>query len=188
MNITFDFKHFLVIAISIIVLNYLITKRWEKFSTPEAVQNIKSLYNNENLTVNNAVFDNFKNIIVAWYGNIKNIPEGWVLCDGINGTPNLRDKFIAGAGNKYYPGDIGGKNKVKLKQEHLPSHKHSFKSDLKFQQNDNQVEVYDMDSEHHEPGNYHERYVKGTTDLIGGEKAHENRPPYHALVFIMFKG
>jgi hypothetical protein len=36
-------------------------------------------------------------VIVAWSGSIANIPAGWVLCDGQNDTPDLRDKFVIGA-------------------------------------------------------------------------------------------
>lgn len=36
-------------------------------------------------------------VIVAWSGAIADIPTGWALCDGNNGTPDLRDKFIVGA-------------------------------------------------------------------------------------------
>jgi len=36
-------------------------------------------------------------VIVAWSGTIANIPSGWVLCDGQNDTPDLRDKFVIGA-------------------------------------------------------------------------------------------
>ena len=35
--------------------------------------------------------------IILWSGNIASIPEGWVLCDGSNGTPDLRDRFVVGA-------------------------------------------------------------------------------------------
>ena len=41
-----------------------------------------------------------KGIILAWYGDIRNIPEGWELCDGKKGTPDLRNRFIIGSGNK----------------------------------------------------------------------------------------
>ena len=34
--------------------------------------------------------------IILWGGNINNIPNGWQICDGTNGTPNLIDKFIIG--------------------------------------------------------------------------------------------
>ena len=36
-------------------------------------------------------------MIVMWSGTIATIPSGWVLCDGTNSTPDLRDKFIIGA-------------------------------------------------------------------------------------------
>ncbi len=38
-----------------------------------------------------------RGIISKWYGAIATIPSGWALCDGTNGTPDLRDKFIVGA-------------------------------------------------------------------------------------------
>jgi len=38
-----------------------------------------------------------RGVIAMWYGSISNIPQGWALCDGTNGTPDLRDKFIVGA-------------------------------------------------------------------------------------------
>jgi len=46
--------------------------------------------------------------IVGWAGSAASIPSGWHLCDGTNGTPDLRDKFIVGAGNTYNPADTGG--------------------------------------------------------------------------------
>jgi hypothetical protein len=47
-------------------------------------------------------------VIVLWSGTIATIPTGWVLCDGTNGTPNLRDRFILGAGGASLPGAVGG--------------------------------------------------------------------------------
>ena len=35
--------------------------------------------------------------IIMWYGTIATIPSGWYLCNGSNGTPDLRNKFIVGA-------------------------------------------------------------------------------------------
>ena len=49
-------------------------------------------------------------IIAMWSGAVNNIPGGWALCDGTNGTPNLRDRFIVGAGSTYAPGATGGAN------------------------------------------------------------------------------
>jgi hypothetical protein len=47
-------------------------------------------------------------VIVMWSGLLANIPAGWVLCNGQNGTPDLRDRFIKGAANGASPGATGG--------------------------------------------------------------------------------
>ncbi|GAI52202.1 unnamed protein product, partial [marine sediment metagenome] len=46
--------------------------------------------------------------IVLWSGAIVDIPDGWILCDGNNGTPDLRNKFVVGAGDTYAVDAIGG--------------------------------------------------------------------------------
>jgi hypothetical protein len=46
--------------------------------------------------------------IIMWSGAISAIPSGWNICDGTNGTPNLRDRFIVGAGSTYAVGATGG--------------------------------------------------------------------------------
>lgn len=46
--------------------------------------------------------------IVSWVGSIANIPARWSLCDGTNGTPDLRNRFVVGAGDTYAPGNVGG--------------------------------------------------------------------------------
>lgn len=47
-------------------------------------------------------------MIMLWSGNVVDIPVGWALCDGTDGTPDFRGKFIVGAGGAYSPGDTGG--------------------------------------------------------------------------------
>jgi len=47
-------------------------------------------------------------MISLWYGSIGSVPLGWYLCDGTNGTPDLRDKFIVGAGSTYSVAATGG--------------------------------------------------------------------------------
>jgi microcystin-dependent protein len=47
-------------------------------------------------------------MIMMWYGDISEIPDGWALCDGNNGRPDLRDRFIVGVGTTYALGDTGG--------------------------------------------------------------------------------
>jgi hypothetical protein len=43
-----------------------------------------------------------------WSGSIGSIPTGYVICNGSNGTPDLRDRFVVGAGNTYAVGNTGG--------------------------------------------------------------------------------
>ena len=64
-------------------------------------------------------------MIILWYGDTGNIPTGFVLCDGNNSTPDLRDKFVVGAGSAYSPGNSGGNSSVTLSTSQLPSHNHS---------------------------------------------------------------
>jgi hypothetical protein len=47
-------------------------------------------------------------MIVIWSGSVASIPTGWVLCDGTNGTPDLRDKFVLGAGGSAAVASSGG--------------------------------------------------------------------------------
>lgn len=53
-----------------------------------------------------------RGVIVMWSGTVVSIPAGWHLCDGTAGTPDLRNKFIVGAGDSYSLGAIGGNNSV----------------------------------------------------------------------------
>jgi len=47
-------------------------------------------------------------VILLWSGSTGSVPSGWYLCDGTNGTPDLRDRFIIGAGNTYAVNATGG--------------------------------------------------------------------------------
>ena len=66
-----------------------------------------------------------KGVIVMWSGSADNIPEGWALCDGTNGTPDLRDRFIVGAGREYAVGATGGAKEVTLTTAQMPKHSHT---------------------------------------------------------------
>lgn len=64
--------------------------------------------------------------IIMWSGSVSNIPEGWALCDGTNGTPDLRNRFIVGAGSTYSPGNTGGVTTNNLSHTHtVSSHSHT---------------------------------------------------------------
>lgn len=54
-------------------------------------------------------------VIAMWHGLLANIPTGWALCDGTNGTPDLRSKFVKGSTAGIDPGATGGS----------PSHSHA---------------------------------------------------------------
>jgi microcystin-dependent protein len=62
--------------------------------------------------------------IIMWAGNITTIPNGWALCDGNNGTPNLVDKFIMGSDGTN-AGATGGTSLATMPQHnHHIGHQH----------------------------------------------------------------
>ena len=46
--------------------------------------------------------------ILVWSGAVSAVPSGYVLCNGTNGTPNLQDSFVVGAGNSFSVNATGG--------------------------------------------------------------------------------
>lgn len=63
-------------------------------------------------------------IIFMWNDSLDSIPEGWVLCNGTNGTPNLTNRFVYGVMNGENPGDTGGKKVHNHTYDDLPLHSH----------------------------------------------------------------
>jgi len=64
-------------------------------------------------------------LISLWSGSIGSIPSGWNLCDGSNGTPNLTDRFIVGAGSSYAVNGTGGASTASLVTANMPAHTHT---------------------------------------------------------------
>jgi hypothetical protein len=70
-------------------------------------------------------------MIMIWSGSVGSIPTGWTLCNGSNSTPDLRDKFVIGAGTSYAVGGTGGsKDAVVVSHTHTatvtdPGHNHT---------------------------------------------------------------
>jgi hypothetical protein len=72
-------------------------------------------------------------MISLWYGSIGSVPLGWYLCDGTNGTPDLRDRFVVGAGSTYSVAATGGStDAIVVSHTHTatstvtdPGHRHS---------------------------------------------------------------
>ena len=65
--------------------------------------------------------------IFIWSGSVASIPNGYVLCNGSSNTPDLRNRFVVGAGtgSNYTLNDTGGSNTVTIGTGNLPSHTHS---------------------------------------------------------------
>lgn len=116
-------------------------------------------------------------LIAMWSGRADAPPAGWALCNGENNTPDLRDRFIVGAGNEYYVGLKGGYKEVKLTVSQLPEHSHYLPVSIAHWGRS-------FKGENGEP----KTVCAGshtTTLKTGSNLAHENRPPYYALAFIM---
>jgi len=106
-------------------------------------------------------------MIVIWPDSIASIPPGYALCDGNNGTPDLRNRFPIGAGNTYSPDDQGGS----------PIHSHTFTTDG--HTHDDHVGAPYFFEQTAIDSKLSIESDSGTTDL---EIAF---PPFHALCYIM---
>lgn len=132
--------------------------------------------------------------IGMWSGSV--IPDGWYLCDGNNGTPDLRDRFIVGSGGEYDIGSTGGEKTHTLTVNEMPNHNHNFALGNGSYAGSNGSEYggltdgnkdlceWEKDAARSSSSNNH-TYTYLTSDAIGGGQSHENRPPYYALAFIM---
>ena len=104
----------------------------------------------------------------------------WMICDGQNGTPDLRDRFLVGAGQKYRVGDKGGVEVVSLTAEQNGPHRHNSNIHHSF---------WDAGYK----WAFAQWYARPTgenggnnvTSLAGEGQPHENRPPYYAMYYIM---
>lgn len=142
--------------------------------------------------------------IIMWSGSTSNIPSGWALCNGGSGTPDLRNRFIVGAGSSYGVGWTGGAATVALTTAQMPAHDHdtytnadgghyhrrSVDNSAPHPNGDGRVDL----STESDNANFstilnssadgtHQHYVN--TPVRGSSQAHENRPPYYSLAYIM---
>lgn len=105
-------------------------------------------------------------IILIWRNSIASIPGGWFLCDGNNGTPDLRDLFVVGAGGSQNPDDTGGQS----------THQHTFSGD---------GHTHTIPTG---PGLAIGTDFSNVTDsaiVTGTTDAGTNVPPFYALAYIM---
>ena len=131
-----------------------------------------------------------KGLIMMWYGEANRVPTGWALCDGgvHDGvrTPDLTGRFIVGATEK--SGEwcsyerSGGARSVKLASAQVPKHGHAVFGDdgliVHAEKTDNNF-CYDASSSASGDSAW---FRTGET---GADKAHENRPPFKAVFYIM---
>lgn len=116
-------------------------------------------------------------VICAWSGTASNTPDGWALCDGTNGTPDLRDRFVLGAGTSHAVGDSGGSEEIILTVNQMPSHTHrvygtTASATIKNGTGNDVTDVRRYDTPY-------------STDNTGGSQPHDNMPPYYTLAYIM---
>ena len=126
-------------------------------------------------------------LIAIWKGSVSTIPDGWVLCNGQNGTPDLRDKFILGAGNSYSVSSTGGEKTHTLTVSEIPRHKHSSSgSSIRIPINDRSGgagAIFGQETRYSDNGL--DVDVSVNIGYTGGGSAHNNMPPYYALYYIM---
>ena len=116
--------------------------------------------------------------IIMWSGAANAIPTGYVLCNGSNNTPDLRNRFIVGAGggSNYNVNDTGGADSVTLTVDQIPAHTHTYID--QYVAIDNGYRPW--------PANNNDCAARNVNSgSTGGGQSHENRPPYYALCFIM---
>ena len=120
-------------------------------------------------------------MIIAWYGSTGSIPTGFVLCDGNNSTPDLRDRFIIGAGNSYAVDATGGS-----KDAILVSHFHTTEN---FVGRSNYAEPRNFgvgtDGNLNDTGNTDTKTTGISIDNRGVSGTDKNLPPYIALAYII---
>ncbi|MCK5607237.1 hypothetical protein KAR91_35465 [Candidatus Pacearchaeota archaeon] len=105
-------------------------------------------------------------LILVWSGAIVDIPAGFVLCNGANGTPDLRNRFVVGAGDTYSVDDTGGTvNHTHTGTTDGHTHEHESGSDLR-------------------DGAHVAKFVSDEVDTFTTNPT-DNLPPYYALAFIM---
>lgn len=105
-------------------------------------------------------------MIALWFGAIGAIPAGFVICDGNNGTPNLRNVFVVGAGDTYAVDANGGS----------VNHNHTFTSDGHFHTMNPGAQLNAGAA------------IGDSTDIktdSGTTNNGSSLPPYHALAYIM---
>lgn len=156
-----------------------------------------------NLDVAQAVYSVPSGGIIMWSGSIGSIPTGWLLCDGSSGTPDLRNRFVMGAGSTYSPSNTGGSATRTLTVSELPSHTHTFSGttgvgggshshsapNASTGGSGSNAQIiggpYNANANTGSTNIDHTHSFSGTTAANGSGNAFDILNPYYALAFIM---
>ena len=138
--------------------------------------------------------------VLMWSGSPSNLPEGFLLCDGNNGTVDMRNRFVQGASSAgASAGGTGGSNSFSLSTSQNRRHNHSFttSSDNNHQHQvrrwDDRIRNWDTAESMRDAGSSgsgiytsmsgnHSHSV--STNSAGGSSSIDNQPPYYTLTFI----
>jgi hypothetical protein len=132
-------------------------------------------------------------VIVMWSGSVASIPTGWFLCDGGNSTPDLRDRFVVGAGSTYNPGVTGGSaNAIVVSHTHTassvvtdPGHLHSYTAPVAGGGDFGFGSDLDSTTTTNTGSAFTGITVATTVASAGSSGTNANLPPYYALAYIM---
>lgn len=131
--------------------------------------------------------------IILWAGTEFDVPPGWHACNGEMNTPDLRDRFIVGAGPSYPVDSQGGSYPVTLSVEQMPSHSHGV-SDPGHSHSISNMRVTNLSSDDGGTNPYatgsgvqntNSSKTGVTIQPEGGGQPFDNRPPYFAVLYIM---
>lgn len=132
--------------------------------------------------------------IVLWSGSIGSIPAGWVLCNGNNGTPDLRNRFIVGAGSTYAVDATGGSaDAIVVSHTHTatsvvtdPGHRHGIGVGVTQLQAGNNASQFQPNTFTDLSDFANTGITVATTNASAGVSGtNANLPPYYALCYIM---
>ena len=136
-------------------------------------------------------------LIAIWSGATGSIPSGWQICDGTNGTPDLRNSFILGAGNSYSVGQTGGStDAVVVSHTHTATstttaydsgHSHSYTAVKATTSLSGGPSTADLDTITNSTGVSYAQITattNTTNQSTGVSGTNANMPPYYALAYI----
>jgi hypothetical protein len=134
--------------------------------------------------------------IIMWSGSIATIPTKWQLCDGTNGTPDLRNRFIVGAGSTYAVNATGGSaDAIVVSHTHsvtgttntTGAHTHGMPQANVVGGGSNSICGSSPSGSFIQTASAgeHSHTVTGTAETTGSSGTNANLPPYFALAYIM---